>query len=83
MENDELEQSESSLDYVSASEELLEFNEKEQDFVDEFQMLTSKPVLYVCNVDEAAAKDGNDYVAKVRSGDELVKYSDEMLTTLS
>ena len=44
----------------------LEFNEKEQDFVDEFQMLTSKPVLYVCNVDEAAAKDGNDYVAKVR-----------------
>ena len=44
----------------------LEFNEKEQVFVDEFQMLTSKPVLYVCNVDEASAKEGNEYVNKVR-----------------
>jgi len=44
----------------------LEFNEKEQVFVDEFQMLTSKPVLYVCNVDEASAKTGNQYVDKVR-----------------
>lgn len=44
----------------------LEFNEKEQIFVDEFQMITSKPVLYVCNVDEASAKDGNEYVNKVR-----------------
>jgi len=44
----------------------LEFNEKEQVFVDEFQMLTSKPVLYVCNVDEASAKEGNQYVDKVR-----------------
>jgi len=44
----------------------LEFNEKEQLFVDEFQMLTSKPVLYVCNVDEASAKEGNQYVNKVR-----------------
>lgn len=44
----------------------LEFNEKEQVFVDEFQMLTSKPVLYVCNVDESSAKEGNQYVDKVR-----------------
>jgi len=44
----------------------LEFNEKEQLFVDEFQMITSKPVLYVCNVDEASAKEGNEYVNKVR-----------------
>jgi GTP-binding protein YchF len=44
----------------------LEFNEKEQIFVDEFQMITSKPVLYVCNVDEASAKEGNEYVNKVR-----------------
>ena len=29
------------------------------------QLLTSKPVLYVCNVDEASAKDGNAYSAKV------------------
>ena len=44
----------------------LDFNEKEQVFVDEFQMLTSKPVLYVCNVDETSAKEGNQYVDKVR-----------------
>jgi hypothetical protein len=44
----------------------LEFNEKEKVFVDEFQMLTSKPVLYVCNVDESSAKKGNKYVDLVK-----------------
>jgi len=29
-------------------------------------LLTDKPVLYVCNVDEASAKNGNAYVEKVR-----------------
>ena len=29
-------------------------------------MLTAKPVLYVCNVDEGSAKDGNAYVDRVR-----------------
>lgn len=29
-------------------------------------LLTNKPVLYVCNVDEASAKDGNKYVDLVR-----------------
>ena len=28
-------------------------------------LLTAKPVLYVCNVDEASAQDGNDFSAKV------------------
>ncbi len=32
---------------------------------DMLQLLTSKPVLYVCNVDEASAKDGNALSAKV------------------
>ncbi|MFV0482579.1 MAG: redox-regulated ATPase YchF [Bacteroidales bacterium] len=32
----------------------------------EFQLLTNKPILYVCNVDEASAKAGNAYVEKVR-----------------
>ena len=44
----------------------LEFNDKEKLFVDEFQMLTSKPVLYVCNVDESSAKKGNKYVDLVK-----------------
>jgi GTP-binding protein YchF len=32
----------------------------------ELFLLTNKPVLYVCNVDEVSAKDGNDYVERVR-----------------
>ncbi|MDD2419414.1 MAG: redox-regulated ATPase YchF [Bacteroidales bacterium] len=32
----------------------------------ELFLLTNKPVLYLCNVDEASAKDGNQYVQQVR-----------------
>ena len=30
-------------------------------------LLTSKPVLYVCNVDESAAKDGNEWTKKIET----------------
>jgi len=43
----------------------VEFNEVEKEIVDTFQLLTSKPVLYVCNVDEAAVVNGNEHVKKV------------------
>lgn len=36
------------------------------EFVKPLQLITDKPVLYVCNVDEGAAVDGNDYVQKVK-----------------
>ncbi len=35
--------------------------------VNEFQLLTSKPVMYVCNVDEKSATTGNAYVEKVKA----------------
>ena len=38
----------------------------EQKIARELYLLTSKPVLYVCNVDEASAVTGNAYVEKVR-----------------
>lgn len=38
----------------------------EQKVARELYLLTSKPVLYVCNVDEASAVMGNAYVEKVR-----------------
>lgn len=38
----------------------------EQKFAKELFLLTSKPVLYVCNVDEASAVSGNKYVEMVR-----------------
>ncbi|MBK9175907.1 MAG: redox-regulated ATPase YchF [Flavobacteriales bacterium] len=39
--------------------------------VNEFQLLTTKPVLYVCNVDEASATTGNAHVDRVK---EAVKH---------
>ncbi len=36
------------------------------EFIKPLQLLTDKPVLYVCNVDEASAKEGNDYVKQVK-----------------
>jgi GTP-binding protein YchF len=41
--------------------------EEEQVWIDEYQLLTEKPVLYVCNVDEAAAASGTAYVEQVRA----------------
>ena len=35
-------------------------------FVKPLQFITDKPVLYVCNVDEGAAVDGNDHVRRVK-----------------
>ena len=38
----------------------------EQKIAHELFLLTSKPVMYVCNVDEASAVSGNKYVEQVR-----------------
>jgi GTP-binding protein YchF len=41
--------------------------EKEKwDIVDSLQLITSKPVMYVCNVDEKSVKNGNAYTAEVK-----------------
>lgn len=39
----------------------------EQKFAKELFLLTNKPVLYVCNVDDASAADGNAYVEAVKN----------------
>ena len=45
---------------------IVEFDNKDQMRVaHDLFLLTAKPVLYVCNVDETAAKTGNDYSARV------------------
>lgn len=41
-------------------------NAEERKIAREFLLLTNKPVLYVCNVDEASAAGGNAYVEAVR-----------------
>ncbi len=53
--------------------------EEERAYRDLF-LLTSKPILYVCNVDEASAKDGNQYVEQVR---EAVKDEDAQVLVIS
>jgi ribosome-binding ATPase len=40
--------------------------DKDRKYIDDCFLLTVKPVLYVCNVDEASASAGNHYVEKVK-----------------
>ena len=44
----------------------IEFTEKEEVIVGTLQLITAKPVLYVCNVDDKSAVIGNAYVDKVK-----------------
>lgn len=45
----------------------LEFSDEDnEDYVKPLQLITDKPVLYVCNVDDESAVSGNDYVTKVK-----------------
>ena len=44
----------------------IEFDDSDIQFVKELQLLTHKPVLYICNVDEASVVSGNAYVDKIK-----------------
>ena len=44
----------------------MNFDEKEEIIVQAMQLITSKPVMYLCNVDESSVKDGNKYVDAIR-----------------
>ena len=41
-------------------------NDDEEQCAKQMFLLTTKPVLYVCNVDDTSAADGNQYVEQVR-----------------
>ncbi len=56
---DALEQGQSARTIVPA-------NEEEEKLSQDLQLLTAKPVLYVCNVDEASVVTGNAHVARVK-----------------
>jgi GTP-binding protein YchF len=45
----------------------LGFSQEEMDVIKRFNLITSKPVMYVCNVDENSVKTGNQYVEKVKA----------------
>jgi len=58
----------------------LELEKEELDIVRLFQLLTIKPVLYACNVDEASVINGNTYVDAVK---ESVKDEDSEILIIS
>jgi ribosome-binding ATPase len=45
----------------------LELDELEAPIMKAFQLITSKPVLYLCNVDEGSVKNGNAYVDALKA----------------
>lgn len=51
----------------------MDLDEQDLEIVAKFQLITSKPVLYLCNVDESSVKNGNKYVEQVK---EAVKDED-------
>lgn len=44
----------------------VEVEEEDAQIVKDFQLLTTKPVMYVCNVDEGSVQNGNEYTEKVK-----------------
>lgn len=55
-------------------------SEEDFDFIKDLGLLTQKPVLYVCNVDEASVVSGNAYVHQVK---EAVKEEDAEVLIIS
>ncbi|MCQ2311333.1 MAG: redox-regulated ATPase YchF [Paludibacteraceae bacterium] len=55
-------------------------NKEEEAVAKEMCLLTNKPVLYVCNVNEASAVNGNDYVERVK---EAVKNENAQVLVLA
>jgi ribosome-binding ATPase len=55
-------------------------DETEVPFISDLHLLTIKPVLYVCNVDESSAKSGNKHVDAVR---EAVKNEDAEILVIT
>lgn len=65
-----LERIRTSLLEAKSARTVIPTNDDEEKLVENFQLITTKPVLYVCNVDESSAVSGNQYVEQIK---ELVK----------
>jgi GTP-binding protein YchF len=50
--------------------------EEDKKYIQDIQLLTAKPIMYVCNVDDASALNGNKYSEAVRAS---LKEGDEMI----
>ena len=71
--------------YVAVREHLLQGNSvrslelevSQEEYLTELQLITSKPVMYICNVEETAVKNGNQHVDNVK--DAISKEDAEIL----
>ena len=71
--------------YVAVKEHLLqgcsvrslELEVTQEEYLTELQLITSKPVMYICNVEETAVKNGNQHVDRVK--DAISKEDAEIL----
>jgi|TARA_R110000737_G_scaffold17480_1_gene35179 GTP-binding protein YchF len=45
----------------------MDFDDKEMAIVKSFHLITAKPVLYLCNVEESAVKTGNEFVDQLKA----------------
>tara|TARA_B110000116_G_C16770113_1_gene552877 strand:+ start:661 stop:1758 length:1098 start_codon:yes stop_codon:yes gene_type:complete len=63
------------IDHLQKGESIrsLGVTDTEKEVIADLHLLTDKPVLYVCNIDENSAKEGNEYVQQVK---EVVKMED-------
>nr|MDA3822127.1 redox-regulated ATPase YchF [Bacteroidales bacterium] len=57
-----------------------EVSDTDKKFIEDLSLLTVKPIMYVCNVDDEAATSGNDYVSQVK---EYLKEGDEEVLILA
>ncbi len=55
---------EKAMDMLEHDKRLITLNEEEKDILSDLHLLTVKPVIYVCNVDEVESE--NDYVKQVK-----------------
>ena len=58
----------------------LEISDQDRRFIDDMFLLTDKPVIYVCNVDDKSAATGNEYVEKLK---ESVKHENTEIIVIA
>ena len=61
------EQLKEALEAGKAARTVEPVGEAQENVLKDLQLLTAKPVLYLCNVDEASVKTGNDYVRQIEA----------------
>ncbi len=58
---------EKSIDLISHEKKLLSnLDNDEIDFLNTYQLISIKPVVYICNVDEGSALSGNEFTEKIK-----------------